>query len=745
MNSYQDTDILVSKRIEPLILEQLIALLDVKRTFATSIEEARKKTPVGAPISVFKSNYSASLVMPLLFCASIVVILYNDRFFNKDDPSDRVKKGVRSNASKKSLLRKYSYRLRKYEKQNSTVPNKSMIMSTVYMILLKNGIAYFDAENVSSDAELLKEKQQSPLKRQIDQQELEAAAAANDDKISFSKLVEQFSSRFSGKTRSEDKDTNKKYEELHGNIEKFPRQFARLINHPISNPECLKKLNPIEEGEEGEEGRDVEPEEKKDSSVDFNELSSPLCENVTDKKDDSIKVETKSGGIKFYIKDNVPNGELPGADRNPLHNAKLAYGQHMDKFEDDIVQWIRIIFKGFKDFYHGTNERKMSGLMLAFNSAISNQLVKDTANGTFYKLLEQPKMKLLPGEDYEITLMLEQLNALIDMVTQSGNNGIVIDVEKGMNIDDPEYISKTVEECGGFSGGMILFLYNLWEHEDGRWLEISKKYVNAIISYGDKLRIRQLINPISRNQIGGNYDRYIAFVGDPKGYLNRPSDRGKSWYKRIELISGPYLKEYISKIIMVDPPDTLTKQINMIIQYLKTIGLSEKKTPSARPAAAAAADYGDGDGAPDLVPVPSSVKKIRNSVVNYVWYHRKMSSRYADTADFFILAGISYLCCWGGIPISYHLLLQLFFIRGLMFFNPNNPARNWIKDKTRSTLPTCITRDSRWTRASKWFGSAGTRRKKSKNTKKNNYSNHRKMSKKINKRTSNIRRRTIKY
>jgi hypothetical protein len=539
MNSYQDTDILVSKRIEPLILEQLIALLDVNRTFATSIEEARKKTPVGAPISVFKSNYSASLVMPLLFCASIVVILYNDRFFNKDDPSDRVKKGVRSNASKKSLLRKYSYRLRKYEKQNSTVPNKSMIMSTVYMILLKNGIAYFDAENVSSDAELLKEKQQSPLKRQIDQQELEAAAAANDDKISFSKLVEQFSSRFSGKTRSEDKDTNKKYEELHGNIEKFPRQFARLINHPISNPECLKKLNPIEEGEEGEEGRDVEPEEKKDSSVDFNELSSPLCENVTDKKDDSIKVETKSGGIQFYIDKKSPNREIQhDANRNPLQNSKLAYGQHMDKFEDDIVQWIRIVFKGFKDFYHGTNERKLSVLKLAFNSAISNQLVKDTANGTFYKLLEQPKMNLSPGEDYEITLMLEQLNVLKDMVTQSGNNGIVVDVEKGMNIDDPEYISKTVEECGGFSGGMILFLYQLWEHEDGRWLEISKKYVNAIISYGDKLRIRQMRNHNTHhNQIGGDsLARYALFIENPIKYLTQEKYKGQNWVQRMRMI-----------------------------------------------------------------------------------------------------------------------------------------------------------------------------------------------------------------
>jgi hypothetical protein len=499
MNSDDDGDILVSKRIEPLILEQLIKLLDVNRIFARSIEEARKKTPVGAPISVFKSNYSANLVMPLLFCASIVVCIYNDRFFNKDDPSDRVKKGMRSNASKKSLLRKYSDRLRNYEKQNKTVPNKSMIMSTVYMVLLKNGIAYFDAKNVSSNAELLKEKQESPLKRQIDEPGEPDSAAASDDKISFSELVEQFNSRFLGKTKPEDPDINKKYEELHRSIGKFPTQFAQLITHPNSNPPCLK-LPPIEEGEEG---REVESEEKEDS-FDFDSLSpSPICDKVTD-KDSPIKVDTKSGGIQFYIDKKSPNREIQhDANRNPLQNSKLAYGQHMDKFEDDIVQWIRIVFKGFKDFYRGTNERKLSVLKLAFNSAISNQLVKDTANGTFYKLLEQPKTNLLPGEDYEITLMLEQLNALIAMVTQSGTNGIVIDVEKGMNIDDPEYISKTVEECGGFSGGMILFLYNLWEHEDGRWLEISKKYVNAIISYGDKLRIRQMRNHNTDNQNGG--------------------------------------------------------------------------------------------------------------------------------------------------------------------------------------------------------------------------------------------------
>jgi hypothetical protein len=56
-------------------------------------------------------------------------------------------------------------------------------------------------------------------------------------------------------------------------------------------------------------------------------------------------------------------------------------------------------------------------------------------------------------------------------------------------------------------------------------------------------------------------------------------------------------------------------------------------------------------------------------------------------------------------------------------------------------LPPCIVRNDQM----RGQMQGGTRRKEGKNTKKNNYSNHRKMSKKINKRTSNIRRRTIKY
>lgn len=661
MNSDDDGDILVSKRIEPLILEQLIKLLDVNRIFARSIEEARKKTPVGAPISVFKSNYSANLVMPLLFCASIVVCIYNDRFFNKDDPSDRVKKGMRSNASKKSLLRKYSHRLRNYKKQNKTVPNKSMIMSTVYMVLLKNGIAYFDAKNVSSNAELLKEKQESPLKRQIDEPGDPDSAAASDDKISFSELVEQFNSRFLGKTKPEDPDINKKYEELHRSIGKFPTQFARLITHPISNPQCLE-LNPIEEGEEGrEEGREVESEEKEDDSFDFDSLSpSPICDKVTDKKYDSpIKVDTNSGGIQFYIDKKSPNREIQDdANRNPLQNSKLAYGQHMDKFEDDIVQWIRIVFKGFKDFYRGTNERKLSVLKLAFNSAISNQLVKDTANGTFYKLLEQPKTKLLPGEDYEITLMLEQLNVLIAMVTQSGNNGIVIDVEKGMNIDDPEYISKTVEECGGFSGGMILFLYNLWEHEDGRWLEISKKYVNAIISYGDKLRIRQMRNHNTDNQNGGM--RWKTIVNPPVSRDATQDDEMSrfGWFTN-QLFRLFYIMSFKSPTIGA------------------IIGL--------------------------IVPL---------SLISGIYLYDYHNLYYISILA--VIAGASGVVAHKKISYMNDLFTK---------------------------LPPCIERNS-------WFSRlfrGGTIRKKSKNTKKNKHINHKKMSKKINKRTSIIRRRTIKY
>lgn len=675
-------DILVSKRIEPLILEQLIKLLDVNRIFATSIEEARKKTPVGAPISVFKSNYSANLVMPLLFCASIVVCIYNDRFFNKDDPSDRVKKSMRSNASKKSLLRKYSYRLRNYEKQNSTVPNKSMIMSTVYMVLLKNGIAYFDAKNVSSNAELLKEKQESPLKRQIDEPGEPDSAAASDDKISFSELVEQFNSRFLGKTKPEDPDINKKYEELHRSIGKFPTQFAELITHPISN-QCLK-LPPIEEGEEG---REIKSEEKEDDSFDFDSLSpSPICDKVTDKKDDSpIKVDTKSGGIQFYIDKKSPNREIQhDANRNPLQNSKLAYGQHMDKFEDDIVQWIRIIFKGFKDFYHGTNERKLSVLKLAFNSAISNQLVKDTANGTFYKLLEQPKTNLSPGEDYEITLMLEQLNALIAMVTQSGNNGIVIDVEKGMNIDDPEYISKTVEECGGFSGGMILFLYQLWEHEDGRWLEISKKYVNAIISYGDKLRIRQMRNHNTDNQNGGG-----------------GSARGKR-------VGSPSQQQTTESFIRINEENR------------------EKK--------AAAAVKANSPPADDIM------SRFKNVPFRLLYKISRKNPTIGAVIGALVPLGLIFgIYCWYDFHFGYTLANLLFaaIASASGSYSAYTAYNNISYANDSFRLPPCIVRNDQMR--------GGTIRKEGKNTKKNKHSNHRKMSKKINKRTSNIRRRTIKY
>lgn len=686
MNSDDVGDILVSKRIEPLILEQLIKLLDVNRIFATSIEEARKKTPVGAPISVFKSNYSANLVMPLLFCASIVVCIYNDRFFNKDDPSDRVKKSMRSNASKKSLLRKYSHRLRNYEKQNSTVPNKSMIMSTVYMVLLKNGIAYFDAKNVSSNAELLKEKQESPLKRQIDEPGEPDSAAASDDKISFSELVEQFNSRFLGKTKPEDPNINKKYEELHRSIGKFPTQFARLITHPISNPQCLE-LNPIEEGEEG---REIKSEEKEDDSFDFDSLSSsPICDKVTDKKDDSpIKVDTKSGGIQFYIDKKSPNREIQhDANRNPLQNSKLAYGQHMDKFEDDIVQWIRIVFKGFKDFYRGTNERKLSVLKLAFNSAISNQLVKDTANGTFYKLLEQPKPNLLPGEDYEITLMLEQLNALIAMVTQSGNNGIVIDVEKGMNIDDPEYISKTVEECGGFSGGMILFLYNLWEHEDGRWLEISKKYVNAIISYGDKLRIRQMRNHNTDNQNGG---------GSPP--------RGKR--------------------VVSPSSDETNARFNLIHQE----NLKQEDTQALQHQ-----QYTDSDGF-----IMSWFKWFKNLPFRLLYKisgkRPKIGALIGAIVPLSLIVGMYWYDFQFGYTLA-NLFAAIAFVSST--YIPYTAYKN-INDANDSfRLPPCIVRNDQM--------GGGTIRKKSKNTKKNKHNNHKKMSKKINKRTSIIRRRTIKY